>query len=458
MKTGTVLLLFFLFIANVSFGQDSGSDGESVTVVYQFNIKDVIAAPAWHHTLNAFKEAEKIGADIVFIDLDTYGGQVDYADSIRTKILRSQVPVYVLINNNAASAGALISIACDSIYMTPGSTIGAATVVDQSGNVVPDKYQSYMRSKMRATAEETNRDPDIAEAMVDPDKEIEGISEKGKVLTFTVEEAIANNYCQAEVNSVHEALKHSGLKKYKIEKYRPGTIDKIIAFLINPAVSGLLIMVMFAGIYFELQTPGVGFPLVAALAAAVLFFAPYYLEGMAENWEIILFVVGLALIAIEVFVIPGFGITGISGIALVFTGLILSMIGNIGFDFSFIPPIEIITPLLIVTLTSLLFILLLMVFLPKLFRSGALSFAVLKTDQKVAEGYIGVDRSIRALVGMEGIAFTDLRPSGKVLIDGMHYDAFTEEGYIEKGTPVKVTGYENAQIIVLSNKTTDNTH
>lgn len=143
--------------------------------VYKYDIKEDIARPAVYKTQKAFEEADSLGADLVLIHMNTYGGAVDAADSIRTRILQSKIPVMVFIDNNAASAGALISIACDRIYMRTGSNMGAATVVDATGQVVPDKFQSYMRSTMRSTAEAKGRDPEIAQAMVDPSFEIPGL-------------------------------------------------------------------------------------------------------------------------------------------------------------------------------------------------------------------------------------------------------------------------------------------
>ncbi|HML85209.1 MAG TPA: nodulation protein NfeD, partial [Bacteroidales bacterium] len=205
----------------------------------------------------------------------------------------------VYIDNNAASAGALISIACDSIYMRSGANMGAATVVDQTGKAMPDKYQSYMRSMMRSTAEVKGRDPKIAEAMVDPRISVPGLIDSTMVLTFTPTEAIKWGYCQGSAENIPELLAKVGIDKYTIIKQEITPLDKFINFLINPLVSGVLIMIIVAGIYFELQTPGIGFPSFAAIAAAVLYFAPLYLEGLAANWEILLFIIGLILLLLS---------------------------------------------------------------------------------------------------------------------------------------------------------------
>ncbi|MFM7586899.1 MAG: SDH family Clp fold serine proteinase, partial [Bacteroidota bacterium] len=115
------------------------------TRVYLIEILEEIAPGAWRTVQNGMKEAEDLQVDWVVLRINTYGGQVDVADSIRTRLLNTPLRTIAFIDNNAASAGALISIACDSIYMRQSASMGAATVVNQTGEVVPDKYQSYMR-------------------------------------------------------------------------------------------------------------------------------------------------------------------------------------------------------------------------------------------------------------------------------------------------------------------------
>ena len=253
------------------------------------------------------EEASENDYDIVVIEMDTYGGAVNDADDIRTRILDFEIPIYVWINKDAASAGALISIACDSIYMSSGASIGAATVVTGDGTQAPDKYQSYMRSIMRSTAEAKGRDPKIAEAMVDEDIEVDSISMEGKVITFSTKEAIKYGFCDAELNSVVEIMERQGIEDYEITKFELGSTEDIISFFLNPVVSSILILLILGGLYFELQTPGIGFPIIASITALILYLVPYYLNGVAENWEIIMFFVGVILIMLEVFVIPGFG-------------------------------------------------------------------------------------------------------------------------------------------------------
>ena len=249
------------------------------TKIMVLEIREEIAPPINRYTALALEHAIEMDADYVIVDMDTYGGAVNDADDIRTRFLEFEKPIWVFINKNAASAGALISISCDKIYMERGSNIGAATVVNGTdGTKAPDKYQSYMRSMMRSTAESSGRDPKIAEAMVDENLIVEGVSAAGQVITFTTSEAITHGFCEGEVSSIADILAQNDIEDYIIEKYESSLVESIISLFLNPAVSGILMLVILGGIYFELQTPGIGFPLFAAILAAVLYFTPYYLK------------------------------------------------------------------------------------------------------------------------------------------------------------------------------------
>ncbi|MCK4879459.1 MAG: nodulation protein NfeD [Bacteroidales bacterium] len=437
------------------------------TLVYTFAIKDNIAAPTWRITQEAFEEALSLHADAVILHLNTYGGDVKAADSIRTKLLNAPIPVYVFIDDNAASAGALIAIACDSIYMKPGGKIGAATVVNQTGEQVPDKYQSYMRATMRATAEAHgkdtlitgtdtlftwHRDPAIAEAMVDPRLYVEGVSDTGQVLTFTASEAITHGYCEGTATSIEEVISKIGIEEYELKSYNPSGMDKLIGLLINPMVSGVLIMIIIGGIYFELQSPGIGFALGASIIAALLYFAPLYLEGMAENWELILFIVGIILIMVEIFAIPGFGVAGVAGIIAVITGLTLSLVDNVVFEnpeFTGEGLGILMKSLSLVLVAVLMGVIFSLWATRKLLTTTAFSNLSLKSEQRTEDGFIGVETEQQSLIGEVGVAHTVLRPSGRVMIHDKLYDAKSEYGFIEKGESIKVIRYETGQVYVV---------
>lgn len=466
MKKQILLLISLVFILSAT-----KAENQDTTVVLTFDMKENVAPALWRKTQKAFDMANDINADLVIIHMNTYGGMVVSADSIRTKILNSEIPVYVFIDNNAASAGALISVACDKIYMRPGGNIGAATVVNQTGEQMPDKYQSYMRSTMRATAEaqgkdtiingtdttyKWKRDPAIAEAMVDADLYVEGVSDTGKVVTFTTNEAIKYGFCEGTAESIHEIIEKEALKPVVIKEYKPTSLEKIMGLLVNPVFQSLLIMVIFGGIYFELQTPGIGFPLGAAVIAAILYFAPLYLEGIAAHWEIALFITGLILIGVEIFAIPGFGVAGISGITLAVVGLSLAMVDTFHYETEGVDVFAgLLFRALLLVLGSLFISMIGSILLSqRMFASSFFGSRItLKTAQPTNEGYSSADNSLKELVGKTGIAETVLRPSGTVIINGELYDAKSQYGYIDKGTEIKVVKYETTQLYVI--KTSD---
>ena len=418
-----------------------------LTKVLQLEIKNDID-PRMSRYIELGLDAAKVGEyDLVVIEMDTYGGLVTDAKDIVERLLDFDKPVYVFINKDAASAGALISIACDSIYMAPGASIGAATVVMGQGEAAPDKYQSYMRSTMRSTAEHTGRNPEIAEAMVDENIEIEGVTRAGEVITFTTSEAIKYGFCEGEVSSIKELLAKAGVSDYEIDEFEISTVEKIIALFLNPFVSGILIMIIVGGLWFELQSPGVGFPILAAIIAAILYFIPYYLNGLAANWELVLFVVGIILIAIELVAIPGFGVLGITGIILTVSSLVLVMLGNDVFDFTLVPFKEIFTA----TATTLgafaaSFILLFLAGV-RLTNTQFFQRVALSTVQNRSEGYTAKFRT-ESLMGATGKAFTVLRPSGKVLINGEVYDGYTRGEFILKDDPIVVISEEGTTLLV----------
>lgn len=415
--------------------------------VYRFDVKEDIGPNSWRTTKNAFDQAEAMQAEMVLMELNTFGGMVNFADSIRSRILDSPLKTVVYINHNAASAGALISLAADRIYMSKGSSIGAASVVDQTGEVMPEKYQSYMRGLMRATAEAKGRDPRIAEAFVDPEIDLPGIKPPGKILTLTSSEAMELGLIDGELDSIWDIYEAEGLSSPAETKHQITWIDQVIAFLINPAVSGILILIIIGGIYFELQTPGVGFPLIAAIIAGVLFFAPLYMQGLADNWEIALFILGVFLIILEIFVIPGFGLPGILGIVFMICGLAFSMVANDWLNFKISAPGLLMQSFLIVIISLAASIVLMVIFGKSMLQSRAFKRLVLQDEQRSVEGYTS-SRLLADLVGREALAKTVLRPSGKIEIDGKWYDAVALDGFVELGEQVTVVKHENYNLFV----------
>ena len=433
----SILILAAAVLSLVCYGSDS------LKVFYRIRLDQDIDKAAQRLVVLGLEKADEAEADYVLLDLDTYGGAVDAADSVRAALLRYDRPVVAYVNMQAASAGALISIACDSIYMKTGSSIGAATVVDQSGNVMPDKYQSFMRGMMRSTAQATGRDPHIAESMVDT----------ANVLSLTPEEAVKVGYCEGIYESeVEVATAVAGDNDFVIKNMEDDLtwIDRLIQFLLNPLLQSIFMMMIIGGIFVEIRTPGIGLPLVTAIVGALLYFAPAYVGHLAEHWEILMFVVGLVLIAIEIFVIPGFGVCGISGIVLVVVALALSMVDNVEFHRwdGTLDLQPIIMPLGIVILSATAAVFGSVWLVRRLYETRSFDHIALRQEMKSSEGFTGVVSGLEGLIGETVEVFTDLRPGGKVRTsDGRIVEATLKfGGFASKGEKLTVLGAEQGRL------------
>lgn len=426
--------------------------------IFVITIDGDINSRMWIYARKGMSEAVSLNSDLLVVSINTYGGELQYTDSIATLLMKSKLPTIAFVDNNAASAGALIAIACDKIYMRSGGRIGAATVVDGiDGKAMPDKYQSYMRAIMRAAAESHGRDsiggwyrdPLIAEAMVDPNTIIPDIDDSTKTLTFTTQEAIKYRYCEGQAESIEQILQAEHIDEYSIHRFVPSVWDSIKGFITSPFVRGLLIVLIIGGIWFELQQPGIGFPLAVAVVSALLYFAPLYIDGLAANWEIILFVVGLLLLAVEIFIIPGFGIAGIGGILLIMLSLTFALLDNDVFDFRRVAGTHLISAILTVTIGVIAGFALMLYLSHKIGSKGVFAKFALLASQKSTDGFIGVPTDIPSLVGQRGVAVSDLRPVGKVDIGGRVYDAISKHGrFIASDTGIEVVGYSAGQLLV----------
>lgn len=442
---------FLVFILVQCVGAVQGI-AQSIQKIYLLPVKEEIAAPVRKIVLDGLQEAQDIGADVVIIEMDTYGGAVDAADDIRTAILNIDIPVWVFIENNAASAGAFIAIACDQIYMKPGATMGAATVVGADGEKVDEKYQSFMRAKMRETAVQNGRNPSIAEAMVDGSVSVPGVNDSGKVVSLTSEEALRVGFSNGTYNSLDELLAAKDLQQAEQVVFDSGGIKSMVLFFLRPEVSGILLSVILLGIFFELQSPGIGLPGLAALIAAVLFFVPSYLEGLALYWEILLFLIGLGLLALEILVLPGFGIAGIAGGILMLFSLVLSITENLPenpeFGFSAPDPNGLVQSVWILVLAlagSLGLALILMKFIP---QTSMFKRVAVHSELSSKTGFTSSASLNLNLIGKEGRALSPLRPTGLVQIEGKEWEARSLSGWIDRGKEIKVIQKENNILLV----------
>ncbi len=394
----------------------------------------------------AVGDATSQSAVLIIFEIDTFGGLVDAADKIRKTLLDSEMSTVAFIDKNAASAGALISYAADRIVMVPGASIGAATVVQGvGGEEAPDKYQSYMRGLMRSTAAANGRDPQIAESMVDPSLEVEGVSEKGKVLTLSATEALEFGVADQILETTSAVIAAYGLDTQMLIAHRETAAERVLRFLGSPVVQSILMLMMLGGLYFELQTPGVGFPGAVALLGIALFFAPHYLLGLVEVWEILLFILGVGLIIVELFVFPGFGIAGISGLALILFSLVAALIGNVGFSF---PPISNVMPSVYTLAVTMAILVVGAIMAMRMFPvSGTANVLVLGPELRSSEGYTTAITHSEYL-GRVGPTMTDLRPSGAMLIDQKRVDVITSGEYIDRGIQVQVVDVRGTRIEV----------
>ena len=383
-------------------------------------------------------DAEAKNADYIIFMVNTFGGRIDAATEIKDAIIAADIKTVAFVNSRAISAGALITLSCDEIIMTKGSTIGAVTPVNQQGAKLTEKQVSYMRAEMRATCEAKGRDPLIGEAMVDESIVVPDISEEGKLLTLTAEEALKYGFADKIIDDQEELFEHLGV----VEKTEVTVSLKetIVRLLTNPAVASILLTLGMVGIFFELRSPGFGFPGIIGILAFTAFILSHYILRMANWMEISAIGLGLILLMLEFFVIPGFGFAGISGIILVFGGLYYSMISEIPYltDYTAAAVSLCVVIILAVFLTVLSYRTLVNT---KTFRKLTLQDDP-RTDMNLE---VETDSS---LIGMKGISLTVLRPSGKVEIDGIWYQALSKGNYIEKNKKVVVEEIESNNIIV----------
>ena len=391
----------------------------------------------------AIDKAYEDKADLIILELDTPGGLLSSALSIKNYIIESDVPVVVYINKNALSAGALISLSAKEIYMSDGSVIGAATPIYVNGNEpkkASEKEVSAMRAAMRASAEANNKNVRAAEAMVDEtivlNRKSDGIDLDDKtLLTLSADEAVKINIADKKANSIEEIIKLKGLdKNYTIVDIEEEQYDSVLKFLLNPFILSLLISIGIAGIYLEIKTPGFGVGGVTAIVAFSVFFFAQFLSGDSNLLAPAIFVLGIILLGVEIFLIPGFGVTGILGII----GIVSSIFMSFG--------INNIAAATLVVFISLIVDIILIILIARFFvKSKDLKRNVILDSD--TSGY-NSSVSYNELLNKEGIADTFFRPSGYIIIDNKKYDAISEGEFIDKGSKLKVVLVEGNKIVI----------
>ena len=445
--TTTIVTLSLLYLLS-----PTGVPAQGKAVVYVAPIEGIIDLGLAPFVRRVVEEAEKRGAAAVILKINTFGGRVDAAVLIRDTLLGAKVKTVAFIDKRAISAGALISLACHVMAMGDGGTIGAATPVQlgrQGGGTQPtdEKAISYVRKEFRSTAEFRKRPPLIAEAMVDPDVAIPGLVEKGKLLTLTTTEAVEHKLADFRADTLDEILKRLELEGAEVRSVSENWAEQLVRFLTHPILSSLLMTVGMLGIIVELRTPGFGVPGALGITSLALFFWGHWLVRLAGWEEILLVLVGLVLLAVELFLIPGFGITGILGILGLIAGLTLSLVGA-GATAEIV--IGAITRVAVSLLVALAASVVLLRFLPKLPFGRQL---ILHTGLGADSGYASAPESDRQWLGGQGTAVSPLRPAGIADIDGKRVDVVSQGEWIDPGTPITVIRVDGNRIVVQSRTT-----
>jgi membrane-bound serine protease (ClpP class) len=390
----------------------------------------------------SIKTAVENESGLLIFDINTFGGRVDSATKIKDIILNSPIETVAYVNKRAISAGVLIALSCKKLVMAEGSTMGAATVVDQEGEKQSEKTQSYFRSEIGSTAELNGRDKNVARAMVDEDIEIDGVTEKGKLLTLTAKEAYDLNMCDTIVHDDEGLYKYLGITESDVVHSTISFAERIVRFLTNPIISSLLITLAFLGLIFEVKTAGWGVGGTVGIIALILFFGSHYIINMADHIELIVFVSGLILLLIEILIIPGFGVAGVLGILAIFTSFFMALVGNDPTVNDLLNAGATLSGSFILSIAGIYF---LAKYLPD---TKFLDFIIIRGREEKGSG-VKTSLNFAELIERKGTAVTDLRLSGKIEIDNTVYQAISANEYITEGDEVKVSKVEGNKIIVV---------
>jgi len=453
-------LLFALSVfPNLGKTQEISSNDWKRPLVYQIPIKDQIEPALLYVIRRGVTEAAAAKADAVIFVMDTPGGRVDITRDILEIIRKIETPVYTFVERDAYSAGAIIALATPHIYMAPGSVIGAATPILMSpgGGVqdlnedVGEKMKSGVAAMVRAAAEQGGHDPALAEAMVRRETEYKigtnVISKAGELLTLTASEAegVLSEGTVADVDALLEAI---GLSDAEIKTLEVTPAEKLARIIAG--IAPILLMIGLGGIYLEIKTPGIGLPGIAGAAALVLFFFGHHIAGLAGMEDVVIFVIGFALLFAEVFLTPGFGFLGISGIALIFVSLLSAMSWQVPGEL--LPAIsgsgatlqKAFVKLSIGMTGTAVLAIAAGHFLP---QSKMIRPLVLDASTDRNEGFSAAhDHS--ELLGQIGRAEMNLHPAGRALFDGNRVNVITRGEFIKKGSDVQVVEAHGSRIVV----------
>jgi membrane-bound serine protease (ClpP class) len=410
-------------------------------LVYRVPVTGVVELGLAPFIRRSLRDAEKAGARAVVLDVNTLGGRVDAALAIVDDVGQSPVPVYAFVHPRAISAGALIAVSTDSVFMTPDALMGASTVVEGEGQAASEKAQSAMRAQYRALAERRGLDPRVGEAMVDERIEIPGIDGPDRLLTLTTDEAVRVGYA-IEVAHFDAMLDALGLSGAEIVTPEPNWAESLVRFLTHPIVASMLLPIGMLGLIMEIKTPGFGFAGGIGFLALALFFGSHIIIGLAGWEDVLLLVLGVALLLLEIFVIPGFGIAGVLGLVAIGVAIFLALLGDLRTWHDVMRATGTFVSSLLIFAAALYLV------IRQLPRGERRLGILLKAATGAEQGYLaGSPR--RDLVGQVGTALVDLRPSGSARFGDQRLDVVSEGGFVTRGTPVRVVRADAYRLVVV---------
>ena len=430
-------------------------------VVYRVPIQGVIDLGLPTFIERIINEAETNQVEAIIFDIDTFGGRVDAATQIKDAILDSDVPTIAFINRRAISAGALISLSCEKIYMTGGGTIGAATAVDMSGNKASEKVISYMREEMASTAENRNRNSNIAKCMVDEElsfthvvvdddsievTDLEGRKE-GKLITLTTEQALKYKMADGSAEDLVELLAIIELTGAEVKTFSENWSENLVRFLTNPVVASLLTTFGFLGILFELQSPGWGIPGTFGAVCLTLSLSASVIVKLATKSDLLIVLFGLGLLMVEAFLIPGFGIAGLMGIGVILWGLYMLLLPDVPVSQEIYDGAM--TGLTIGLIGGIFALILLFKMMTKTKFWTKLTSPGIESDDEGFNTSLGLEN----FIGETGIATSDLRPSGWVLVNNKKIFVVTEGEFVDKNQQIKILSVDGNRVVVRINIT-----
>jgi membrane-bound serine protease (ClpP class) len=409
--------------------------------VYRINVSGVVEHGLAPYVARSLREAEAQGAVAAILDMDTPGGRIDAAERIADAVRGSRIPVYAYVNPRAYSAGALIAIASNGIYMRPGAVIGAATPVDGQGVKASEKMVSAMRAEFRSLAEQRGLDPKLAEAMVDENVEIPGVVKKGQLLTLSTKEAVRLGFAKGQVADESELLTAIGHPQAQIIAAEPNWAEGVVGFLTNPLVAPLLLSLGILGLVVEIKTGAFGIGGTLSLVSLGLFFGSSLILGLAGWEEVLLLGLGAIALAVEIFVLPGFGVAGVLGILAIVTSMVLAMMGAHPTTGDVAQALAVLGASLFITFAVVY------AWLRHLPNSGRFSGLLLQGSVHKSQGFVSAPNR-GDLVGRDGIAVTDLRPSGTARVGEERLDVVTEGEYVPQGSRVQVVQSDGYRHVV----------